>query len=131
MAAAYATYRIAISNGWKAPIEQLSFLSSKSLVAQNEGDPSDSRGGVKESSSLIGFEDLGDALAEDTDYTFLIKLFGGCAVASYAIKYGELFLDFPFQENLLLSLSVILIPSLLNAFKWYKRSLDPTFEGWF
>lgn len=86
---------------------------------------------MREGSSLIGFEDLGDALAKDNDYSFLIKLFGGCAVASYAIKYIPLFFDFPFSPNFLLSLSVILIPSLLNAFKWYKRSLDPTFEGWF
>jgi len=129
--AAYAAYRIAISNGWEAPIEQLSFLSSKSVATQTEDNQLNIRGGVKESSSLIGFEDLGDALAEDTDYTFLIKLFGGCAVASYAIKYGEIFFDFPFEANLLLSLLVILVPSLLNAFKWYKRSLDPTFEGWF
>ena len=97
---------------------------------------------VEESSSLIGFEDLGDALAGDTDYTFLIKLFAGCAVASYVIKYGELAANFPPSllvednggggvNNLLLGLSFILIPSLLNAFKWYKRSLDPTFEGWF
>ncbi len=96
----------------------------------------------EESPSLIGFEDLGDALANDTDYTFLIKLFAGCAVASYGIKYGELFFDF-FSDiggaggvddavsRLFLALGFIFIPSLLNAFKWYKRSLDPTFEGWF
>jgi hypothetical protein len=33
------------------------------------------------SSSLVGFEDLGDALAEDDDYSFIAKLFAGCAVA--------------------------------------------------
>jgi hypothetical protein len=46
---------------------------------------------TEESESLIGFEDLGAVLAEDTDYSFLIKLFVGCAAASYAIKYGETF----------------------------------------
>jgi len=129
--AAYAAYRIAISNGWEAPIEQLSFLSSKSGAVMNEDDQLVVSGNTRESSSLIGFEDLGDALAKDTDYSFLIKLFGGCAVASYAIKYIPLFFDFPFSASFLLSFSVIVIPSLLNAFKWYKRSLDPTFEGWF
>mmetsp|Transcript_33766 Transcript_33766/g.40445 ORF Transcript_33766/g.40445 Transcript_33766/m.40445 type:complete len:190 (+) Transcript_33766:153-722(+) len=129
--AAYAAYRIAISNGWEAPIEQLSFLSSKSGAAINEDDQVVVSSNMREASSLIGFEDLGDALAKDNDYSFLIKLFGSCAVASYAIKYIPLFFDFPFSANFLLSLSVILIPSLLNAFKWYKRSLDPTFEGWF
>jgi len=86
---------------------------------------------LKESGSLIGFEDLGDALAGDDDYTFLIKLFVGCAVASYLIKYGEVFFDFPYDANVFLGLSIVAVPSVLNAFKWYKRSKDPSFEGWF
>ncbi len=93
----------------------------------------------EESPSLIGFEDLGDALSNDTDYTFIIKLFVGCTIASYVVKYGELIVDFPFtggdignaMNSLGLALGFIFIPTLLNAFKWYKRSLDPTFEGWF
>ena len=126
--AAYAAYRIAISNGWKIPIENLAFFNENDSLITKKNKLADVQ---KESQSLIGFEDLGDALAEDTDYSFLLKLFGGCAIASYAIKYGELFFDFPFDANLFLGLSIILIPSLLNAFKWYKRSLDPSFEGWF
>ena len=86
---------------------------------------------AKESESLIGFEDLGTALAEDTDYSFLIKLFAGCAAASYAIKYGETFFNFPYEANVFLGFAFIGVPSALNAFKWYKRSQDPTFEGWF
>jgi len=74
---------------------------------------------------------LGAALAGDDDYSFLLKLFGGCAVASYLIKYGETFFDFPYDANLFLALGVIFVPSSLNAFKWWKRSQDPTFEGWF
>lgn len=139
--AAYAAYRIAISNGWKVPdvfADKLGFLNGDSDSSSNSNDANlvpvttnvdDTK--VEESASLIGFEDLGDALKDDKDYTFLIKLFAGCAVASYAIKYGELLFDFPFDANLGLGLSIIIIPSLLNAFKWYKRSLDPTFEGWF
>lgn len=84
-----------------------------------------------ESPSLVGFEDLGDALAGDNDYSFLFKLFAGCAVASYVIKYGELWLPQPFDANVHLGLSVVLIPSLLNAYKWYRRGKDPSFEGWF
>ena len=109
-------------------------VSSSSIVERKE-----------ESPSLIGFEDLGDALSKDTDYTFLIKLFVGCAIASYVVKYGELVVDFPFDNivggisettvastgSLSLALGFIFIPTMLNAFKWYKRSLDPTFEGWF
>lgn len=86
---------------------------------------------VEESASLVGFEDLGAALAGDNDYTFLIKLFVGCAAGSYAIKYGEVYFQFPFEANPLLGFAVIGVPSALNAYKWYKRSQDPTFEGWF
>jgi hypothetical protein len=140
--AAYAAYRIAISNGWTVPSDNqmLQFLnfgndggeSKSELIQPTKSNNNNEQQQREESESLIGFEDLGDALANDTDYTFLIKLFAGCAVASYGIKYGELIFDFPFEDNsLLLGLSIIVIPSLLNAFKWYKRSLDPSFEGWF
>ncbi len=124
--AAFAAWRIAISNGWKAP-EPLSFLNVDENTNINEIEIAK----TDESPSLVGFEDLGDALAEDNDYTFLIKLFVGCGVASYVIKYGELFFDFPFEANVYAGLAFIFVPSMLNAFKWYKRSQDPTFEGWF
>jgi hypothetical protein len=84
-----------------------------------------------ESDSLVGFEDLGDALAGDNDYSFLIKLFLGCAIASYAVKYGATFFSFPYDANVYLALAFVAVPSGLNAFKWYKRSQDPSFEGWF
>ena len=126
--AAYAAWRIAISNGWKPP-ESLSFLNAGINVNEKQMDEAIA---IKdESPSLVGFEDLGDALAEDNDYTFLIKLFVGCGVAAYGIKYGELFFDFPFDANPYTGLAFIFVPSMLNAFKWYKRSQDPTFEGWF
>ena len=50
---------------------------------------------------------------------------------SYVVKYGEVFFDFPFESELSVALAFIFIPSMLNAFKWYKRSKDPSFEGWF
>lgn len=126
--AAYAAYRLAISNGWEPPEKLSAFLPSADASPSTDDETAAI---TEESASLIGFEDLGDALAGDSDYTFLLKLFGGCAVASYAFKYGELLFDFPFDENLLLGLSVVFVPSLLNAFKWYKRSQDSSFEGWF
>ena len=126
--AAYAAYRIARSNGWKS---DLPFVSTW-LNGTDAGETAvETRGAQKESQSLVGFEDLGDALAGDTDYSFLFKLFAGCAAVSYAIKYGETFFSFPYDANVYLALAVIGIPTMLNTYKWYKRSQDPTFEGWF
>jgi hypothetical protein len=84
-----------------------------------------------ESESLVGFEDLGQALNGDNDYSFLIKLFAGCAVASYIIKYGEIYFDFPYDANPYAGLAFIFIPTGLNAYKWYRRGEDSSFEGWF
>ena len=83
------------------------------------------------SKSLVGFEDLGDVLAKDNDVAFLLKLFVGCALLSYLIKYGETFLDFPYEASVPLSFLFIIIPSALNAYKWNRRSQDSSFEGWF
>jgi len=123
-----AAYRIAVSNGWSAPwVEELpSFLNG-----WEEDVDTTMVETMEDSQSLVGFEDLGDALAEDNDYTFIVKLFAGCAVASYVVKYGEVWFDFPFQSELDVALAFIFIPTLLNAYKWKKRSQDPTFEGWF
>ena len=128
--AAYAALRIALSNGWKLP-EPLAFLE---IFAVTPPVPTLGQQVTQlslESPSLVGFEDLGDTFQNDNDYYFLLKLFAGCAVASYAIKYGELAFDFPFEASTYLGLTVIAVPSALNAFKWWKRSRDPTFEGWF
>jgi len=123
-----AAYRIARSNGWSVPWGSIPFLD----YAGDEDGSEDSGAVVgQDSRSLVGFEDLGDALAEDNDYTFIVKLFAGCAIASYLVKYGEVWFDFPFQSELDVALAFIFVPSLLNAFKWWKRSQDPTFEGWF
>ena len=120
-----ASYRIARSNGWDAPWGQ-------SISIMGDGESSQGREEVWDrSQSLVGFEDLGEALASDNDYTFIVKLFAGCAMASYIVKYGEVWFDFPFESALNIALAIIILPSLLNGFKWYKRSQDPTFEGWF
>lgn len=101
------------------------------LLAVSEEACDDSFDKAESTTSLVGFEDLGQALADDNDYSFLFKLFAGCAVASYAIKYGEVFFDFPFDANVYAGFAFIFVPSALNAYKWYRRGEDPTFEGWF
>ena len=130
--AAWAAYRIAFSNGFRLESIAPAWLDFPAgMKAGDElstGEPLVSK---QETSQLVGFEDLGNALANDSDYSFLIKLFFGCTAASYAIKYGETFFDFPYEASLPLALAVIFIPSLLNLYKWNRRSKDPTFEGWF
>lgn len=121
--AMFAAYRIAIFNGWNLPWGEIQLA--------NDDDPSMSNPKEEESQSLVGFEDLGEALKADNDWMFIGKLFFGCAIASYIVKYGELWFDFPFQGELYVSLSFIAIPSLLNMLKWWKRSQDPKFDGWF
>lgn len=124
LTAMWAAFRIAKSNGWDVPWGQIQVMDDEKNSIEND---------VRwdRSQSLVGFEDLGEALASDNDYTFIFKLFAGCAVASYIVKYGELWFEFPFDPELNVALAFIVAPSLLNAFKWYKRSQDPTFEGWF
>ena len=141
--AAYAAWRIARESGWTIPEEvqfwQSQVESSEDQTSQRKAKQEPAKNTIPltkastddASPSLVGFEDLGQALAGDTDYSFLAKLFVGSAVASYAIKYGEVWFDFPFDANVYAGLSVIIIPSLLNAYKWSQRSRDPSFEGWF
>ncbi|CAM9586741.1 unnamed protein product [Discosporangium mesarthrocarpum] len=49
------------------------------------------------------------------------------------VKYGELFLDFPFEPTLPAALAVIGLPSLYNFKVWWDRSNDPSadFEAGF
>jgi hypothetical protein len=144
--AAIAAYRVARSNGWKpsgidsrwiSVADTITNLPAREATSSgNEDQTPDTDkliiGGQAESNnSLVGFEDLGQALAGDNDYSFLLKLFGGCAVGSYIIKYGELWFAFPFDANVYAGLGFIVIPSSLNAYKWYRRGKDPSFEGWF
>ena len=129
--AAWAAYRIARSNGWELDLKFIPSWTDLPPISEVDNESMSDNQRMEEAKSLVGFEDLGQALASDNDYTFLIKLFVGCAVGSYAVKYGETFFSFPYDANLSLSLAVIGIPSMLNAYKWYRRSKDPSFEGWF
>jgi Protein of unknown function (DUF2499) len=155
--AALAAYRIARSNGWEPSTSSISEewiqwadaltnTPKKAMTKIQEEasfdpatfptkfDESETFATVKQeesAASLVGFEDLGQALAGDNDYSFLFKLFAGCAVASYIIKYGELYFDLFFDASVVAGLAFIVIPSSLNAYKWYRRGKDPSFEGWF
>lgn len=57
----------------EAPWGEIPFL--------NDDDMSEDDTNREDAASLVGFEDIGDALEEDNDYSFVLKLFAGCAVA--------------------------------------------------
>lgn len=129
--AAYAAYRIALSNGWKPNFAPPAVLQKLLLDQPPVILDQPTNGEERSTPALVGFEDLGDVLANDNDYTFLLKLFVGCALLSYLIKYGETFFDFPYEASVPLGVAFVVVPTALNAYKWDRRSKDPTFEGWF
>lgn len=75
----------------------------------------------------------GDLVADFGDqYGFLAKLFGGCLVGCFALKYGELLeMDFFASGPIGPAVACIAVPTALNTFKWSRRSRDPEFDGWF
>ena len=96
--AMYASYRLAVSNGWTVPSSWRSFLGELPFLPDYD-DMSEQKGEIENtliwrnaiegevgmqqsqfSSTLAGFEDLGEALSGDNNYFFVIKLFMGCAI---------------------------------------------------
>lgn len=74
--------------------------------------------------SLKGWEDLSAAWASDSDAVLLAKLALVSVVASAAVKYGSLLVDFPFEPSIALAFSIIFIPTLLNCAKWNQLSQE-------
>ena len=67
-------------------------------------------------------------LGEDNASMFAAKILGVSVTLSLVVKYGELYLDFPFDESHLstYAVSCVVIPTLLNILKWVIRSRDPS-----
>ena len=97
--AMYVAYRLALSNGWTVPSSRRSFLGELHFLPGYGNDVSEEKEEIENtliwrnavvgevdarqspfSSSLAGFEDLGESLAGDNNYLFVIKLFVGCAI---------------------------------------------------
>jgi hypothetical protein len=102
---ALTAYRVARSNGWQPPLSEEMTATADALTFSPAASNAPTE--KQESNSLVGYKDLGGALAGDNDYSFLIKLFVGCAIASYAIKYGAIFFDFPYEANVYLGFAVV------------------------
>lgn len=60
-------------------------------------------------------------LSEDNQ-SFWLNMFLKSTIIAVIVKYGELFSDIPFQPSLLIALSFIVIPTILNILKWSSRS---------
>jgi hypothetical protein len=89
---------------------------------------SDSGGGA-----LVGWEDLGDTWAADSDAFFLAKLALMSATLAYAAKYAPALLPrelvyawggLPDGADSAAALAVIVVPTLLNCVKWRQRSKE-------
>lgn len=67
------------------------------------------------------------------DLPFYGRLLGITAAGAALVKWGELYLDFPFEPSYAVAALLILGPTVLNTKKWSDRSADPSapFEGIF
>jgi len=57
-----------------------------------------------------------------SDNDFWVELLAYTFIGSILIKWGELYLNFPFEDNILPALAMIIIPTCLNIAKWTVRS---------
>lgn len=62
----------------------------------------------------------------ETDAFLLLKLLAVSTAVSAAVKWGSLFVDFPFEPSLFLAYSMIVFPTMLNVNAWKNLSDDPT-----
>ena len=117
---AYATFRI-----WRAGVDS----SEGALQGGSSPDTAAVESKLTDAPQK-GWEDLGEVYQADSDLVFAAKLLGWAVVTAPLIKYGELALDLPFDEQPLLpAVAIILIPSLLNVSKWANLSKDSTQEA--
>lgn len=62
----------------------------------------------------------------DSDASFFTKLVLKSALLAGVVKYGELYLDFPFASSSGAAAAAIGLPVLQNAIQWAQRSLSKT-----
>jgi hypothetical protein len=68
----------------------------------------------------------GTSFLETDDAFLLLKLALVSTLVSALVKWGSLFVDFPFEPSVLLAYSMIVFPTILNMNAWKKLSDDPT-----
>lgn len=121
--AAYAGWRIARESGWaiSTPGEVQFWKDQVKQVVEQEEHP-------KNDTGFRARLDLGNE--EGHDFVFFIKLFVGSAVASYMLKYGQDWFDCSFDDDtVFVALVLIIVPSLLHACYWSRRSSTYLYEA--
>jgi len=73
---------------------------------------------------FLDLTDLGQVLSEDTDFVFVGKLAAISVAGAFAVKYGSLLIDAPFEADIRVALGIIFIPTGFNILKWIYRSVD-------
>lgn len=66
----------------------------------------------------------------ESDTAFAAQLFVKSLAVAFIVKYGELFLDFPFDASNEAALAALSISPLYNCFKWaWRSSIEDTYSG--
>lgn len=59
---------------------------------------------------------------EESNTAFVSDMFLKSLVVAFAVKYGELLIDLPFNPTGMAAASIIALPTALNIAKWAQRS---------
>jgi hypothetical protein len=110
-----AAYRIARSNGWN-PDEVNPFPRSNS----------DPRGLVADG---IAATPLSLVEPQESNQVLAAKVVGATLALSYAIKYGSLGMDLPFEPNAVVALALVLGIPAITAYQFYSRSNPAELAG--
>jgi len=106
---AYATYRIARSNGWT--VDDLLDLLPKSSTSVRA---------IRGDAAAV--KPLATRKPTDTELSLVLKILGLTVLSSYTAKYGALGLDLSLAPNPVIALTVVLgIPTITAAF-YYNRA---------
>ena len=138
---AFAMYRLAVASGWgfadgKKDAEALYARLTQGVEAEAVESETPSVIAAAPSAttaSLLGWEDLGDAWALDSDVFFLGKLLALSAFLAYLVKYTPPLIPGSIVDGWAgagdgvhsgAAALVIVVPTLLNCAKWYQRSQE-------
>lgn len=139
---AAAAYRLAVAGGWNPEDDLYLFKNTEeeellpSSFVQKEATTTKSLGeddASLKAAVLPGWEDLGDAWKDDTNFDFLSKVLVLSVGSAAAVKAAPALLPEETLRSLLenkdelnfLTVAVIVIPTMLNVLKWQRRSSTP------